>query len=107
MNREDLNVIAAMLDDPLSWYYSVVLGKAAGITVGTVYPVLARLEKSGWLESRWEKGGRQAPRRRLYRLTGLGQRAAATAVADKPEARPSRPRRRLGFGLPRPTAQLG
>jgi DNA-binding MarR family transcriptional regulator len=107
MNREDLNVIAAMLDDPLAWHYGLVLSKAAGITVGTVYPVLARLEKSGWLESRWEKGERQAPRRRLYRLTGLGQRAMVTAVEDQSGARPKRPRRRLGFGLPRPTVQLG
>lgn len=47
---------------------------------GTLYPVLERLEKAGWLESRWEeidpsKAGR--PRKRLYILTGLGARKAS------------------------------
>ena|SRR5215831_19510055 len=49
--------------------------RAAGISSGTMYPLLIRFEKSGFLESRWEDGdptklGR--PRRRLYRLTAAG-----------------------------------
>lgn len=104
----DLNVVAMMLEDPIAWHYGLALGKAAGIAAGTVYPVLARLEKSGWLDSRWERGERHgAPRRRLYRLTGVGQRAGDAALAEQPEHGPSRTRRRFGFGLPQPLGERG
>lgn len=51
---------------------------------GTLYNALARLSEAGHLEHRWEdpelalEAGR--PRRRLYRVTGLGRRALATAL---------------------------
>ena len=53
--------------------------KATGLASGTVYPILARLEKAGWLGSAWETGdpaelGR--PRRRFYTLTAQGAREA-------------------------------
>ena len=39
---------------------------------GTIYPALHRLERAGWLTSRWdEQSGR---RRRVYQLTGKGRR---------------------------------
>ena len=41
------------------------------------YPILFRLERAGWLESRWEDGDPKAlgrPRRRLYQVTALGAR---------------------------------
>jgi PadR family transcriptional regulator, regulatory protein PadR len=50
---------------------------------GTLYKALDRMERAGLLESHWEdptlaaEAGR--PRRRLYRITGLGDRAALTA----------------------------
>lgn len=52
---------------------------------GTLYPILARLEKAAWLTSDWEdvdphEVGR--PRRRLYQLTALGQRSARAELAD-------------------------
>lgn len=52
---------------------------------GTIYPLLARLERAEWLESKWEEidpaeVGR--PRRRLYRLTGQGEGVAARALAE-------------------------
>jgi transcriptional regulator len=38
----------------------------------TLYPLLYRLEKRGWLEGRWvEKAGQR--RRRFYRLTAAGR----------------------------------
>jgi PadR family transcriptional regulator len=43
---------------------------------GTVYPALHRLETAGLLESAWEVvAGR---RRRMYRLTAVGQESLAT-----------------------------
>lgn len=39
---------------------------------GTLYPILHRLEKDGFIAGRWEKGtGR---RRKRYRLTGTGRK---------------------------------
>lgn len=47
---------------------------------GTLYPALHRLERLGWLSSRWaEVGGR---RRRVYQVTAKGQKARATRHAE-------------------------
>lgn len=52
---------------------------------GTLYKALDRMEKAGLLESRWEDPHAAAaegrPRRRLYRVTGLGEQAVAVAHA--------------------------
>jgi DNA-binding PadR family transcriptional regulator len=74
-----IEILAVMLEDPTAEYYGLELGKRAGLMTGTVYPVLRRLEDAGWLSSSDEdidpvSAGR--PRRRLYRLTGEGARAA-------------------------------
>jgi DNA-binding PadR family transcriptional regulator len=53
---------------------------------GTLYKALGRLAEAGLLEDRWEDAddalaaGR--PRRRLYRITGVGQQALATAMSE-------------------------
>ena len=63
---------------------------------GTLYKALERLQTAGLLESRWEdpqiaaEEGR--PRRRLYRVTGAGERALSAASAPAPK-----PTRQLGF----------
>ena len=42
--------------------------------VASLYPMLYRLERKGWVEGRWlEKAGER--RRRFYRLTPAGRRA--------------------------------
>ena len=47
---------------------------------GTLYPALHRLERLGWLSSRWaEVGGR---RRRVYQVTAKGQKARAKRHAE-------------------------
>ncbi len=44
---------------------------------GTVYPILERLERQGWIASVWEEdSSRQGPRRRLYEFTADGAEAA-------------------------------
>jgi PadR family transcriptional regulator, regulatory protein PadR len=49
---------------------------------GTLYKALDRMERAGLLESEWEDPSIAAdegrPRRRLYRVTGVGERAART-----------------------------
>jgi DNA-binding PadR family transcriptional regulator len=49
---------------------------------GTLYKALERMQQAGLLESRWEDPDTAAaegrPRRRLYRVTGLGEQALAS-----------------------------
>jgi len=55
---------------------------------GTLYKALDRLERAGYLESRWESPDYAAeaarPRRRFYRITGMGEGALADARAADP-----------------------
>jgi PadR family transcriptional regulator PadR len=52
---------------------------------GTLYKALARLERAGMLTSSWEEPAlaeaQHRPRRRLYRVTPSGERAAARSAA--------------------------
>jgi DNA-binding PadR family transcriptional regulator len=63
------------------------IGEAHQLTAhGTLYKALGRMETAGLLASHWEKAdlaleeGR--PRRRLYRVTGAGERVLATHRAE-------------------------
>lgn len=61
------------------------LMQEAGISSGTLYPLLMRFEEHGLLTSQWEAPepdptGR--PRRRLYRITGAGQRVAYERLSN-------------------------
>ena len=44
------------------------------ISPGTLYPLLQRMERLGWLQSRCDAGGGRRARKD-YRLTGTGRRA--------------------------------
>ena len=75
-------VLEALLRDPAAERYGLEIVEATGLMPGTIYPILARLERAGWLRSEWEvldeqEAGR--PRRRYYGLTAEGATAAATA----------------------------
>jgi DNA-binding PadR family transcriptional regulator len=57
---------------------------AAGLASGTIHPILARLERFGWLESRWEgidPAVEGRPRRRYYQLSSDGAEQATRALA--------------------------
>ena len=76
-----------MTADPAGAYYGYDLMKAAKLASGTLYPMLARLQAEGLVESEWEAqrpdaGGR--PPRRYYRLTGEGLRVARLELAQAP-----------------------
>lgn len=59
--------------------------KATGRPAGSVYPILERLERAGWVTSVWEDDlARSGPRRRLYELTADGAVAARAALAAAP-----------------------
>jgi PadR family transcriptional regulator PadR len=77
-------VLGAFLADPDADRYGLDLMKASGHPSGTLYPILARLQKAGWIEAYWEdvdpvQAGR--PARKYYRLTGEGAAAARIELA--------------------------
>ena len=77
----DLLLLAAVQDRPAHGYaiaerLRARSGGAFNLPEGTLYPALHRLERASLLTSRWsEVNGR---RRRVYQLTGKGQRALTT-----------------------------
>jgi len=77
-------VLAAFLADPAEPRYGYDLMRTAKLPSGTLYPMLARLEDEGLVESRWEQagqGGGGRPPRRYYQLTGDGVRVARLELA--------------------------
>jgi PadR family transcriptional regulator, regulatory protein PadR len=86
-------VLAALLSDPAADRYGLDLMKATGLPSGTLYPILVRLERAGWLAARWEdvdpvREGR--PARRYYRLGPDGvTRARAGLAALHAQTQPS------------------
>ncbi|MGO7205160.1 PadR family transcriptional regulator [Rhizobium ruizarguesonis] len=84
LTTQTLNVIKAIMNRPSQGVSGAEISKETGLASGSLYPILMRLERAGWLSSEWEAGdpatlGR--PRRRFYRVTALGQREVG-AVRD-------------------------
>ncbi len=81
-------VLAALLRDVTEPHYGLEIARAAGLASGTLYPILARLERQKWVESEWERIDESAEgrrRRRYYRLTGEGARLARNEMAATAE----------------------
>jgi PadR family transcriptional regulator, regulatory protein PadR len=79
MSKQTLGLLERMLADAAEEWFGLELSRDTGIAPGTMYPILHRLERSGWLESRIEAIDpvlEKRPARRLYRLTGKGELAA-------------------------------
>jgi DNA-binding PadR family transcriptional regulator len=85
--------------------YGFEIMDATGLPSGSVYPALRRLEREGWVESRWQESapderGPGRPTRRVYTLTRAGEarveearvRLAALVGAARELLRPERPR---------------
>lgn len=82
---QTLMVLKVLLEEPSADRYGLEIADAAHLATGSVYPILIRLEKAGWLASYWESAdpsmeGR--PRRRFYRLTGAGAERARRILQD-------------------------
>jgi DNA-binding PadR family transcriptional regulator len=63
------SVLAVFLEHPLEEHYGWELMERTGIPSGTLYPILDRLSRKGWLESHWDTS--QKPRKQ-YRITARG-----------------------------------
>jgi DNA-binding PadR family transcriptional regulator len=91
-------VLGAFLADPAAPRYGYDLMKAARLQSGTLYPLLARLEREKLVASAWETPQQEGERpRKYYRLTGEGIRVARLELAQvsgrsrRMPARPGRP----------------
>ena len=77
----DALILAVIEGDPLHGYAIMEALRqrsrgAIDIPTGTLYPALRRLERAGYLRSKWSSvDGR---RRRTYRLTAAGRRTLAS-----------------------------
>jgi PadR family transcriptional regulator PadR len=64
--------------------YGFDIMDASGLPGGTVYPALRRLEKSGYVKSKWESGAvasqAKRPRRRYYEISKMGKAALEEAL---------------------------
>ncbi|WP_240972512.1 PadR family transcriptional regulator [Nonomuraea composti] len=87
-------VLRALLAAPERERYGLELCELAGLPSGTLYPILARLEQAGWVESRWEEPETHVtegrPRRRYYRITTDGAEQAREAIAKAYRSRRQR-----------------
>jgi PadR family transcriptional regulator, regulatory protein PadR len=87
-------VLRAFLDDPAAPRYGYDLMKAARLASGTLYPMLARLERLGLVTSAWETPQQDGQRpRRYYQLTGEGVQVARLELAQASAGRRTAPAR--------------
>jgi PadR family transcriptional regulator len=84
MTLHTLRVLTELLDDPSGHHFGFELCKQTGLASGTLYPILAKLERAGWVISEWEPGYDPArverPRRRYYQLSPHGAQRAQAAI---------------------------
>lgn len=93
-------VLRVFLDDVNEPRYGFELMQRTQLPSGTIYPILARLEGAGWLQSDWEDVDptqARRPARRHYRITAEGARIARVQLAELSER--LRPPPRLGGRL--------
>jgi PadR family transcriptional regulator PadR len=70
ISPQTLLLLETLLAKPAHWHHGYSLSQQTDLASGTLYPILMRLEKLHWLETKWEDPsvvGR--PPRHLYRLT--------------------------------------
>lgn len=84
MTTSVASVLREFLEDPSSRRYGFDLMQSCKLSSGSLYPILARLEKAGWIVGQFEqidpvKEGRRP--RKYYTLTAEGSVAAARELA--------------------------
>jgi DNA-binding PadR family transcriptional regulator len=88
LKRGSLELIVLHLLAPGEAYGYEIVSKltartngALEVTDGTLYPVLYRLERAGFVAVRWETPGRGVPRK-YYRLTDAGREELAQLTRE-------------------------
>jgi DNA-binding PadR family transcriptional regulator len=84
LSHQRLQVLSSFLQQPDVELSGADVMRLTELASGSLYPILYKLEDGGLLVSRWETEDPHAlgrPRRRLYRVTPLGERVTREAVA--------------------------
>jgi DNA-binding PadR family transcriptional regulator len=71
MTMATLKVLRVLASDTSKGHYGLELCRATDLPSGTIYPILRRLERQGWMQSHWESidpSTEGRPRRRLYTI---------------------------------------
>ena len=79
-SAQALAVLETLAEARRQWRYGLEIAAATDLKSGSLYPILARLDERGLVESKWlepEKPGR--PARHAYRITAAGRAALAEA----------------------------
>jgi PadR family transcriptional regulator PadR len=77
-------VLRIFLNDVSEPRYGYELMRLTGFPSGKLYPILARLQRAGWLireQEQIDPGAAGRPARRLYRLSSAGIQAARQELA--------------------------
>ena len=85
MTRPTQEVLAALIGHAARDQHGADICAVTGLSSGTIYPVLARLEALQWVDSGWEQPSVHQqgwPRRRYYRLSPYGLAMARGALAS-------------------------
>jgi PadR family transcriptional regulator PadR len=85
LTAQTLKVLGVLMSPAQDEISGAEIARMTDLASGTLYPMLLRLEQAGWLESRWEDGDPsklRRPRRRLYRITGVGFRRAKSEFRE-------------------------
>ena len=81
MGYATLRVLQAIAS---GYVYGFDIMDVTGLPSGTVYPILSKLEESGFLKSKWEDPriarSEKRPARRSYEMTDDGREALAESV---------------------------
>jgi PadR family transcriptional regulator PadR len=86
ITKQMVLVLEAFLAQRDRDWFGFDLMEVTGLKSGTMYPLLHGFKEDGWLEASKEKidpkvEGR--PARRLYRLSGFGEREAIAAIEKR------------------------
>jgi PadR family transcriptional regulator PadR len=90
MTMPMLSVLAALVDD--DGWYGLRIAEATAMRTGTVYGVLVRFERAGWVTSTWENkedpGEKSDPgaKRKYYQLTPEGRESALAVLRLREKA---------------------
>ena len=85
LTTQTLKVLGALMSGARDEISGAEIARSTKLASGSLYPILMRLEDAGWVESRWETEDPRElgrPRRRFYRVTSIGMRAARSAFRD-------------------------
>jgi PadR family transcriptional regulator PadR len=84
-SKATAKILRAFLEDPDAEQYGFGLMAATGVKSGSLYPILDRLQRLGWVESKDEQIDERMvgrPKRRLYLLTDKGRNEALKALIE-------------------------